>query len=467
MPRFLILCCLLLAIGTASAQREIPRADASRFGIVEGFWFPELTCELGVGWERIIFDWGQHQPNAPDDWHTLNVDDRWLKAADACDREIVALLKHTPAWATDGLPGVGLPRGLDLPHDDPDNLWGAFVHRAVDYYSSRGVNHYIIWNEPDIDAETYGYEFEGELEDYARLLQVAYQSAKAANPAAVIHLAGTTYWHDVNEGRRPYFERLVDYLLADPEAAAHGYYFDVLSLHIYFRTDTVYDIAAEMRDMLDSRGLTDKTIWINETNAAPTIDPVWPVERPVYDLDLEQQAQFVVQSAALALAAGVERVAVYKLYDQALPEGAESFGILSPPDATPRPAFAAWQTVVDLFSRTESARLARTETADIVHLIHQNRQQIIAAWARTGEATRIDITATAEKAYLIDVYGSIRVVRPVDGHFRLTLLPARCTDSDGCFIGGPVQILVQPQGAITVTENGQDSPAELEFSQER
>src|SRR5512138_3648216 len=58
------------------------------FGVVEGFWFPELTCELGAGWERIIFDWSQHQPTGPDDWHTLNVDDRWLKAANQCGREV-------------------------------------------------------------------------------------------------------------------------------------------------------------------------------------------------------------------------------------------------------------------------------------------------------------------------------------------------------------------------------------------
>ena len=304
-----------------AAQTVQTDDEYNRFGIVEGFWFPELTCELGAGWERIIFDWSQHQPESADDWNTLNVDDRWLKAADACNREIVAILKNTPAWATDGLPGVGVPNGLYLPLDDPGNVWARFVRRTVDYYASRGVTHFIIWNEPDISAETYGYEFSGDMDDYIRLLEVAYRVANEVNPAATIHLAGTTYWHDVNAGREPYMSRLVARLADDPEAADHDYYFDALSLHIYFRTDTVYEIVREMREMLDANGLTDKAIWINETNAAPTDDPAWPVERPQFQIDLQHQAAFLVQAAALSLAAGAERVAAYKLYDQQLPSG--------------------------------------------------------------------------------------------------------------------------------------------------
>ena len=56
----------------------------------------------------------------------------------------------------------------------------------------------------------------------------------------------------------------------------------------------------------------------------------------------------LVEPSALALAAGAERIAVYKLYDQHLPEGGESFGLLRP-DQTPRPAFTTWQTVAATF----------------------------------------------------------------------------------------------------------------------
>lgn len=441
----------LLLLSNVAAQDSGPIED-NIFGLVEGIWYPDLTCELGIGWERIIFDWSQHQPNGPDDWFTLNVDDRWLKAADLCDREVVAILKQTPAWATEGLAGVGVPTGLDLPLDHPDNYWANFVRRSVEYYASRGVNHFIIWNEPDIDAETYGYEFSGDMEDYFAMLKTAYLVAKETNPAAVIHLAGTTYWHDVNEGRQPYMTRLVERIQQDPDAAANDHYFDVLSLHIYFRTETVYDIVREMRQMLDENGLADKAIWINETNAAPTDDPNWPVERPVFNLDLTHQANFVVQSAVLALAAGAERIAVYKLYDQQLPPGGESFGLLNPADASPRPAFAAWRTVVEHFSDVVAADFAQTDGVELVRLQHHNGQQTLVAWARTERATQIMIEHEATKAYRLHLDGAITLERPIDRRYHLTLPPALCEDGEGCFLGGPVRMLTLPAGAMLITE---------------
>lgn len=441
--KFLVLALLILGVTPVLAQGD------SVFGVVEGFWFPELTCELGAGWERIIFDWAQHQPTGPDDWHTLNVDDRWLKAANDCNREVVALLKHTPGWATDGTPGAGVPRGLDLPIDDPGNVWANFVRRAAEYYAPRGVHHFIIWNEPDIEPGTYGFEFEGTLEDYYRMLKVAYLAAKAGNSAAVIHLAGTTYWHNVNEGERLYMDRLLERIVEDSGQA----YFDIFSLHIYFRTDTIYDIVRETRALLDRYGLHDKRIWITETNAAPTDDPAWPVVRPVYQLDLEQQAAFLMQAAGLGLAAGAERIAVYKLYDQQLPPGGESFGILSPADASPRPAFATWKTVIRYLSGVEQAQRARTETLDVVRLTHINGRQTILVWARTDRPAQARIGATADKALLLDQYGRALVLRPENGAYTLSLPAARCNVVDGCAVGGPVSLLIQSGGNGEVFED--------------
>jgi hypothetical protein len=461
--RILVLFLVLLVF---FAKPVSSQTEPNRFGIVEGFWFPELTCSLGVGWERIIFNWEQHQPTGADDWYTLNVDDRWLRSADACNREVVALLKHTPAWATEGTAGVGVPSGLYLPTDDPANYWAVFVRRAVSYYAPRGVNHFIIWNEPDISRETYGFEFEGTLDDYFQMLKVAYLVAREADPSAVIHLAGTTYWHDVNEGRRPYMERLVERIVQDPEAQENNYYFDVLSLHIYFRTDTVYDLVQEMRSMLDRNGLVNQRIWINETNAAPTDDPEWMVNRPVFDLDLAHQAAFLVQAGALGIAAGAERIAAYKLYDQQLAAGAESFGILNPATAQPRPAFYAWQMVTRHFQTAESGRIGRTDALDAVQLRHSNGQQSLVLWARTEEAVEAQIVATADKAYQIDLTGTITIVRPENGIYTVRLEPALCEDGQGCYLGGLPLILVQPAGTTSIRIVSPSNQTDILFGQE-
>ncbi len=421
MRKLILLLATLSLCASASAQ-------TNRFGIVEGFWLPDDVCELGVGWERIIFNWEQHQPTGPTDWHTLNVDDRWLKAANQCGREVVGLLKHTPAWATTGIPGAGVPTGLHLPVDDPDNHWANFVRQSARYYASRGVNRFIIWNEPDITSDTYGFEFEGDLDDYFQMLRVAYLAAKQGNPAAEIHIAGTTYWHDVNAGRRLYLDRLLERISEDEEAVQNGYYFDAVSLHIYFRTDSVYDIITETRDLLESYQLGDKAIWLNETNAPPTQDPEWPVERPVFQYTLEQQSAFVVQAAALSMAAGAERIAVYKFFDQDLPPGGETFGLLRP-DQTRRPAFDAWRTVTTQFANVESAELVRNDDVDVV-LMQQPTAQVVVAWSRTGEDVTIEIAAE-----------------------EYTLPGALCNGDDPalpCPVGGEPVVVIADKAPITV-----------------
>ncbi|MBI1258351.1 MAG: hypothetical protein GC204_12840 [Chloroflexi bacterium] len=445
----------ILSMIMVSAQEATPEAasgETSPFGVVEGFWLPDEVCALGAGWERIIFDWSQIQPNSADDWNTLNVDERWLKAAQDCHREVVALVTHTPAWATDGTPMIGVPRGLALLVEDPGNVWANFMRKAAAYYAPFGVKRFIIWNEPDIEAGTYGYEFEGSVQDYAQLVRVASLAAKDGNPDALIHLAGTTYWHDVNQHRRLYDDRLLEALAALPDAAANGDFFDVLTLHIYFRADTVYTITHEMRDLLNQYGLSDKHIWIDETNASPNLDPQWLVTRPNWQITLDQQGAYLVQAAALGLAASADHIGVYKFYDWALPTGAESFGLLRA-DQSRRPAFDSWAMVIAQMKDVRAAALAQTATVDVVRLRRADGQAVWVAWARTAAATQVQISSSENQAQFIDQYGKIMTMRPLNGNYTLALPGATCNKVDGCPVGGLVSLLVQSSAeAVKVGE---------------
>lgn len=450
MKRILLLILVLLCpVLTVSAQPDSARQGENIFGVIEAFWLPEAACELGAGWERIIFDWAQHQPTGIDDWNTLNVDERWLREAQACDREVVAIVKATPAWATDGTPLIGVPRGLYLEVDDPGNLWARFIRRAAEYYAERGVRRFIIWNEPDISEDTYGYEFEGTLADYARLLEVAWRAARQGNPDAIIHMAGTTYWHDVNARQRLYVDRLLEHLSADPEAAANGYYFDVLTLHIYFRSETVYTIVREMQALLEQYGIPDKQIWITETNASPNLDPAWPVTRPNWQVTLEQQAAFLIHAAALGLAAGADSIGVYKFYDWNLPPGAEAFGLIRV-DETRRPAFDTWRFVIREFNGVIDADYAQTDTVDVVRLQRADGMAMIVAWARTAAGGQIRISPTDQGAQIADLYGTMMNIAPWNDAYTLALPGARCNPRDGCAVGGAPVILMQPEASFAV-----------------
>jgi len=443
---------MLFCLAPARAQDD----GASPFGVIEAFWLPDAACAIGVGWERIIFDWAQHQPTSPDDWNTLNVDERWLTAAQACDREVVAVVKHTPTWATDGIVSAGLPRGLYLPVDDADNLWAAFMRRLAAYYAPLGVNRFIIWNEPDIPLGSYGFEFDGTLEDYAQLVKVAYLAATAVNPNAQIHIAGTTYWYDINNDRPLYVGRLLDVLAADPDAAAHGYYFDALTVHVYFRTETVYDITRANRAALERHGMGAKAVWIVETNASPNLDPAWRVERPNWQITLEQQSAFLTQAAALGLAAGAERIAAYKFFDWNLAPGAESFGLIRA-DESPRPAYATWGMVIALFSDVVGATLARTPTVDAVLLRHIDGRQTLVAWATTAEPAVLQVGAT-QPATLRDALGGAVQVAPFEDQIMLALAGAICPPVDGCAVGGQPILLtvISGMGQVQVITNGGD-----------
>lgn len=445
-----LLLCAAPVAGQPAGDAPPETAAVPPFGAVEVFWLPEVACEMGIGYDRIIFDWAQHQPTGIDDWNTLNVDERWLRAAAACNREVIAVIKHTPAWATDGTPSIGVPRGLYLPADDPANLWARFLRRAAEFYAPLGVRRFIIWNEPDIPAGVYGYEFEGSVEDYAQMLRIAHHALRAGNPSVRVHLAGTTYWHDVNAGRRLYIDRLLEVLAADPDAPANGWYFDVLTLHIYFRVETVYQIVHEMRAVLDRYGLADKSIWIGEMNASPNLDPLWPVTRPNWQIDLDQQASFLLQGTALALAAGADHVAVFKFYDWSLGAGEESFALIRT-DGSPRPALQTWRFVIESFAGVQSAAYTPSPTAAVVRLRRDDETDLIIAWARTADAALVRIPATHSQAQIADQYGTMMTVAPVEGTYTLALPGARCNRRDGCAVGGLPAILIQPGGAGDVT----------------
>ena len=429
---FVVLGHASLGAAPASAQEWPPDP---RFGAVEAFRDPVAAAEAGVAWDRILFYWSELQPTGPQDWNGYHVPDDWLQQADQDGREVVGLLKHTPAWATDGPPGCGEPRGLDLPIDDPGNLWAAFVRRTVTIYGDR-IHRWIIWNEPDIDLETYGNEWCGSLASYYRLLKVAYLAAHQIDPDVKIHLAGLTFWHD-----REYLDRFLAHAVQDPTGAEHGYYFDAVSLHIYFQTESVPFIINEARAALRAQGI-DKPIWVNEMNASPDTDPEWPLVRPRWRVSLEEQASFILQSFALALSSGAERMAVYKLSDAGLPPGGEPFGLLRP-DGSRRPAYEAYSLLTTHFAGTGHAREEPHSLYRVVTL-QRDVGTTRVVWARTGSEVSVALPASGAQARLIDQAGVEQQIEPVDGSYFLTLPGARCADEYlGCIIGGPTFLLVE------------------------
>jgi hypothetical protein len=419
-----------------------------RFGVVETHEAPAAATALGVGWTRVTFRWNEIQPHRSDEWSPGPISDQALAHELAQGRQVVGLLVTTPGWATDTSIGPGVPKGLYLPVDDPNNLWASFVHTLVGRYAGR-IDHWIIWNEPDIPS-TQHMSWRGSVEDFVQLLQVAYTVTKETNPNSVVHMAAVTHWWNEH-----WFGQFLDALVADPHAAANSYYFDAATLHIYFQPETVYDIAAHYAGMMRGHGI-QKPIWIAETNAAPSQDPAWPVPNAQFSVSLDEQAYYIIQALSLGIAAGAGRIAVYKMADTETDRAAnpEPFGLVRI-DGSRRPAFAAYRVATTYLAGFRGGSWDRRDDISVVTVDRGPRTTTV-LWSRTPESQTAMIPARTTRALLVDVWGSAHYVYPERGYYFVHLPGARC--AQGCMIGGAPYMLIEEAPASANTAPALDSP---------
>lgn len=148
-----------------------------------------------------------------------------------------------------------------------------------------------------------------------RVLAVAYQAIHAANPGATVALYGDPYWYD----RGAYLDNLLARLAhLDPTGRYHGF-FDAANLHLYIGAPSFYWIVRDLQRRLAAHGWRDKAVWISETNVEPYDDPTHPIAlgRMGFRVTMDEQAGFLVDAFAADLAAGADRIEVYRMYDGA------------------------------------------------------------------------------------------------------------------------------------------------------
>lgn len=408
------------------------------FGIVDSFAnTPEATI-AGATWTRIFLRWDVIQPGGPSDWKPANVPDPLLDAELIDGREIVGVLLGTPSWATEQGTSTAVP---------PLELWGEFVFRVATQYQGR-IKRWVIWHQPDVtDPTSPNYSWDGTVEDYYQLLKVAHQKIKAVDPTMQVHLAGLT--HTPTQTTTPYLTSLLDVIGADPEAANQGYFFDVVSYHVYYDSSQLLTLLPNVKTILNGYGLGNKPIWINELNAPPSEDYLEAMSGvPTFGVTLEEQSSFVIQALALALANGADRVAFNKLRNEtydSLP-----YGLLRG-DNSRRPAFYAFQTASTYltdFQRVSSQQIGGV----IVITFEQSGQTTTVLWNTTREPLLFDLNAIASEGVLVDPQNASQSLNAHQGRYAIDLPGAVCSNGDYCFIGGAPRLLVENGSAAQRTE---------------
>ncbi|MEZ4518096.1 MAG: hypothetical protein R3C44_15175 [Chloroflexota bacterium] len=214
--------------------------------------------------------------------------------------------------------------------------------------------------------------------------------------------------------------------------------------HLYFQPDQIYEVINAFRDEMASRGLK-KPIWLVETNAPPADDTYWPVPNWTLYVTVYEQAAFIPQAIASALAAGAERIAVFKLMDvdgdrEANPE---PFGLLRQ-DNSRRPAYDTYRVAIRQLGNAREAVRERWDAVGQIR-VDQGDQTTTVLFSRLPYTQKVTIAADAPTAELVDMWGESRTITARNGVFTLDLPSALCTQTIGdyCMIGGTVMYLVQ------------------------
>src|SRR5262249_14918729 len=234
------------------------------------------------------------------------------------------------------------------------------------------IDTWVMWNEPDVwSDENHARQWTGTLEQYYQLLKVGYLAAKAANSQARVLMAGMTYWWGGAYGRGLYFDRVVGPGAADPSAHANNWYFDAAVLQLYNNPRGLFDAPRIFYDLMRQHGIRDKPVWVNETNVVPWDDPAAPLSREHFRATQDEQANYLVQAMAYALAGGVDRVAVFKMLDDSplIKNVEQAFGMVrADAPQSVRPIFRAFQMVRKEMAPTSRAQLVDEGPINRVHL---------------------------------------------------------------------------------------------------
>ena len=340
----------LLRAGLALATALLVAAPSGRAGAVEASPYGvhahapggddlrlllDRAQEARLGWIRIDFAWSDVEPvRGTRNW---SVYDDIVREARARGIEVYASLLGTPAWATDGPPGIGVPR------DVAD--WRSFVSAAAGRYRGR-VKAWGVWNEPNLPGFWAGTR----TQYLDLLLRPAAEEVRKADPDALV--CGPELAH-LTAGGASWYDWLLDSMRRARDVI------DVVTHHVYDRDGSggvtrkldastrfggdprLWDLVApSVREVLRFAGANDKPVWLTETGWAS--DEVGEARQSAFLVGL-LGAWF----GRVGKPSWVKKVFVYELVDDGS-AGVPKWGLLRP-DRTPKAAFAGLSTFASAY----------------------------------------------------------------------------------------------------------------------
>lgn len=426
---------------------------------------------LGTGWNRWPLYWDRVE-NPANSWDWSAYDELVTEDIEQ-GLKINAILLGRPDYWGDGESIVNLFEPIFSDGSDSaiagtpineNNPWARFVHRAVSRYKpggalaaergltgDNGIRVWEIWNEPD-----HPLFWQGGKEAYARMLKTAAIVIKTLDPEATVLFGGLLFASD-----ELFLSHVLRVFKNDGLRDRYNWFFDAVAVHSYddpwrsgWLTKFVIDTLAEY-DLV-------RPVWVNETGASVWNEypgPVWANEAQQRHrlATTEQQAHFLVMSAAFAWSRGADKVFYHQLYDDCGNQAAgtdfpahagelcngnvchgDAFGLYrNPRDAicysqhplanTPRPVAFAYRTLARVFGSQPFSPVALHGLYDAVTTIVFKRESgelITVVWNNTFKPRSHVMAANALIATVHFINGESANARASDGVYSLYLKPA-------------------------------------------
>ena len=368
--------------------------------------------------------------------------------------------------------------GTDLPGAGKEinagNPWARFVYQTVSRYKpggllatqskwppGAGVSHWEIWNEPD-----WTFFWAGTVEQYYRLLQVAYLAAKHADPDCTVLLGGLATYFDPS-----WFPRLLDVMSADPnpaQRAANNHYFDALAVHFYSSSHDALSHLQRARDLLAAHGLS-KPLWATESGVPVWDDYPGPQEDPrsPYRATKQEQAAYVIQAHAYSYYAGAQVVFHFQLHDDCGngPTARDAYGLFRntadavcyPSDAAARPSYRAYQVAAEQFRdlRPLWRQVSNGDHELIAFYRPSTGHRLVVMWTTQGHDVQAHVAALSSTATLMDMSGGVVSLRPQNGYYTVALPRAtnqNLPGSSSFMIGGLPYILIEKASLFSAAD---------------
>lgn len=349
-----------------------------------------LAREAGIVWWR---DWSaKWQTVEPEkdrfDW---TVADQQIRRVLGLNSEVEVLLPFPAAsWSTSALADeVAKAAGNDsylrarlplayAPKDLSD--FGRYAAETVRHYRGsqpRDVTHFQILNEPVYTDYALPRKFGYTMEDYLRLLDVAYRAVKAADPKAVV-VGGLSA--GLESGWTSDFVKKGGLRSVD-----------VLDLHNYDppRTAESYeDSFRSLEELMRAHG-DSKPVWITEWGCYADDDPPsvpqtvgdatmnrcrWPSERAA--------TEHIVKFTAVSFGHGVRKIFFHAGTCGTI-NGADAGGVLFEYGGAPRRMYAGVAALTKIFGVPEACERIVNREGTIAYFFRTGGRTLAIAW-RTG-----------------------------------------------------------------------------------